>query len=252
MRHDEFARREDDARDLIGALGQLNVSRTPETAANFEAQVMARAAQEPEPRPRFWSRWFDMSWAPGSPSMRLAVAALGIFLLVGSVSQYVTWVNAYWIGIPPDELHQARVQEELWQKNFECAAQLDYESANYASLAGDQVTVVTWACPSGDVLVTLKSVSDEISERSIWVALNEPQLSVDLLDWLTPSAFAASPSRVAQRKKPKITVLCQKRLKNKRLLRRVQYQKGRCADEYIDMRNGKVLKRRKAPCKACR
>ena len=251
MRHDEFAQREDDARDLIDALGQLNASRSSQAAVDFEAQVMARAAQEPEPRPSMWSRWFNMSWTPASPSMRLAVAALGVFLLVGSISQYVTWVNAYWIGIPPDELHQARVQEELWQKNFDCAAQLDYESANYAAIAGDQVTVVTWACPSGDVLVTLKSVSDEISERSIWVALDDPQFSVKLLDWLTPSAFAASPRLVAQRKKPKLTVLCQKRLPNKRLLRRVQYGPRQCVEELINMRNGKVLKRQKSSCKPC-
>lgn len=251
MRHDEFARHEADACDLIEALGKLNVSRDRQASADFETQVMARAAQEPAPRAGLWSRLFDRLWRPVSPPMRLAVAALSLLLLVGAVSQYVTWVKAYWMGISPDELHEAQVQEHLWQKNFDCAAKLDYESANYAAIAGEHVTVVTWACPSGDVLVTLESVSDERSQRSIWVALDEPRLHVERFGWLVPSAFAASPDRVAQRQKPQLSVLCQKRLPEKRLLRRIQQQPGQCVDEVIDTRNGRVVERRKAPCKPC-
>ena len=249
MRHDEFARHEADAHDLIEALGKL--SRDRQASADFETQVMARATQEPVPRRGLWSWVFDMLWGSVSPSRRIAVVALSLFMLVGAVSQYVTWVKAYWMGIPPDELHEARVQEHLWQKNFDCAAQLNYESTNYAAIAGEHVTVVTWACPSGDVLVTLESVSDEISRRSVWVALDTPQLNVELLDWLTPSAFAASPDRVAQRQRPTLSVLCQKRLPDKRLLRRIQHQPGQCVDEVIDTRSGRVVERRKAPCEPC-
>lgn len=249
MRHDEFAQHEAGARDLIEALGKL--SRDHQTSADFEARVMARAAQEPTPRRGLWSWFFDLPWRPVSPSMRIAVAVLSVLILVGAVSQYVTWANAYWMGIPSDELHEARVQEHLWQKNFDCAAQLNYESANYAAIAGEQVTVVTWACPSGDVLVTLESVSNEILQRSIWVALDEPQLNVKLLDWLTSSAFAASSDRAAQRQRPRLSVLCQKRLPEKRLLRRIQQKPGQCVDEVIDTRNGRVVERRKAPCEPC-
>ncbi|WP_218673772.1 hypothetical protein, partial [Candidatus Entotheonella palauensis] len=211
----------------------------------------ARAAQEPAPRRGLWSWLLDLRWGVASPPMRIAMAALSVFILVGAVSQYVTWTRAYWMGISPDALHEARIQEHLWQKNFDCAAQLDYESANYAAIAGEQVTVVTWACPSGDVLVTLESVSDEISQRSVWVALDAPDLNVELLDWLTSSAFAASPDRVAQRQRPRLSVLCQKRLPKKRLLRRMQHKPGRCVDEVIDTRSGRVIERRKAPCKPC-
>ncbi|PON15274.1 hypothetical protein C2W62_24675 [Candidatus Entotheonella serta] len=251
MRHDEFARHEADAHDLIEALGQLAGSRDRQTAADFEAQVMARAAREPVPRRGLWSWLFDRLWIPESPPLQIALAALSVLILVGSVSQYVTWVNAYWMGIPPDELREARIQEHMWQKNFDCAAQLNHTSANYAAIAGDQVSVVTWACPSGDVLVTLASVSDEVSQRSIWVALDAPDIDVHLLDWLTPSAFAASPDRMAQRQRPRLSVLCQKRLPKKRLLRRIQQQPGQCVDEVIDTRNGKVVERRKAPCQPC-
>ncbi len=251
MRHDEFARHEANARDLIEALGQLEGSRDRQTAADFETQVMARAAQEPEPRRGLWSWLFDGAWVPVNPSVRVAVAALSVLVLVGAVSQYVTWINAYWMGIAPDELREARIQEHLWQKNFDCAAQLNYESANYAAIAGEQVSVVTWACPSGDVLVTLASVSGDVSQRSIWVALDAPELNVQLLDWLTPSAFAASLDRVAQRQRPRLSVLCQKRLPQKKLLRRMQQKPGQCVDEVIDTRNGRVIERRQAPCQPC-
>lgn len=183
--------------------------------------------------------------------MRIVVAALGVLVLVGAISQYMTWVNAYWMGIPSDELHEARIQESLWRKNFDCAAQLNHQSKNYAAIAGEQVTVVTWACPSGDVLVTLESVSNEISRRSIWVALDTPQVDVKLLDGLAPSAFAASPERMAQRQKPMMSVLCQKRLSEKQLLRRIQHEPGKCVDEVIDTRTGKVVKQQKAPCQPC-
>ncbi len=249
--HDEFARHEADARDLIEALGKLNASRDRQASEDFETQVMARAAREPASRRGLWSWLFDMLWGPVNPPMRIVMAALRVIILVGAVSQYVTWAKAYWMGIPADELREARLQEHLWQKNFDCAAQLDHKSTNYAAIAGEQVTVVTWACPSGDVLVTLEAVSDEVSPRSVWVALDAPQLNVKLLDWLTPSAFAASPYRVAQRQRPRMSVLCQKRLPKKRLLRRVQKQPGQCVDEVIDTRNGRVIERRKAPCKPC-
>lgn len=253
MRHDEFARHEADARDLIEALGKLTSSRDHQASADFEARVLARADAEPEPVPRrrFWVWFFDAPWVPVSPVMRIAVVGLSVLILIGAVSQYAIWVNAYWMGIPPNELREARLQEHLWQKNFDCAAQLDHKSTNYAAIAGEQVTVVTWACPSGDVLVTLESVSDEISRRSIWVALDEPQVSVQLLDWLTPSAFATSTDQVAQRQRPQLLVICQKRLPKKRLLRRMQRAPGKCVDEVIDMRSGRVVERRKAPCQPC-
>jgi hypothetical protein len=251
VRHDEFARHEADARDLIEALEKLNLSRDRQASADFETQVMARATQEPTPRRGLWSWFFNMPWGPASPSMRIAVAALSVLIFVGAVSQYATWVMDYRMGIPPGELHEARVQEHLWQKNFDCAAKLDYESTNYAAIAGEHVTVVTWACPSGDVLVTLESVTDAVDQRSIWVALDEPQLNVDLIDWLTSSAFAAASDQVAQRQRPKLSVLCLKRLPDKRLLRRIQQQPGQCVDEVIDTRNGRVVERRKAPCEPC-
>ncbi len=254
MRHDEFARHEADARDLIEALGKLTSSRDHQASEDFEAQVLARADAEPEPAPRrgLWAWFFDAPWVPASPPIRMAVAGSSLLILIGAVSQYITWVNAYWMGIPSDGLREARLQERLWHKNFDCATQLDHKSANYAAIAGEQVTVVTWACPSGDVLVTLESVADEISRRSVWVALDAPHEAASLLERLIPSAFAASPEHlVAQRQKPKVSVLCQKWLSKKRLQRRIQRGPNKCVDEVINARNGKVIKRRQAPCEPC-
>ncbi len=252
MRHDEFARHEADARDLIETLGKLSQSHDRQASEDFEAQVLARADAQPTPRRGLWAWFFDGSWIPISPAMRVAVAGLSVMILIGAVSQYVTWVNAYWMGIPSDALREARLQEHLWQKNFDCATQLDHKSVNYAAIASEQVTVVTWACPSGDVLVTLESVADEISRRSVWVPLDTPDEAAGLLEHVISSAFAASHKRrIPPRPRPQLSVLCQKWLPNRLLLRRMQRAPGRCVDEVINPRSGRVVKRAPAPCRPC-
>ena len=57
MRHDEFARHEADARDLIETLGQL--SRDHQSSADFEALVLSRADEVPTPRRGLWTWFFE-------------------------------------------------------------------------------------------------------------------------------------------------------------------------------------------------
>ncbi len=138
----------------------------------------------------------------------------------------------------------------LWQKNFACATQLNRDSSNYAAIAGEHVTVVTWACPSGDVLITVESATEESMQRSVWIALEAPQQRASLFEGLVQEALAAAwPLYAGKRADPVIAVLCQKWLKNKKLiLRRIRRANGRCIDEVINPRTGRVLKRQKASC----
>lgn len=248
MRQDEFARHEEETRDIIEVLGKL--SRDVQASPGFTARVLAQADALPPPR-RGVFRWIaeGVVW-PMSPPVRLALAALGVLLCIGAVSQYVTWINAYLMGVPSGALREARQQEQLWEKNFLCATQLNRSSNNYAATTGDQVTVVAWACPSGDVLVTLESATEESLQRSVWVPLNGAQKAASLLDGLVSEAMAAPPLHVAKKKAdPVIAVLCQKWLPDKRVKRRIRRADGRCIDEVIDPRSGRVIKRQKAPCK---
>jgi hypothetical protein len=170
--------------------------------------------------------------------------------MIGAVSQYVTWVRAGLMGVPSGLLHEAQLQQQLWQKNFECATQLTQQSANYAAIAGEYVTVVTWACPSGDVLVTLESLSEseKLSRRSVWVPLDSPQNTARFFDELVPQAFASGRPQFAQRSNPVTRVICQKRVHKKLVKRRIQRADGKCEDEWIQVTNGSVVKRQPAPC----
>ncbi len=245
MTHDEFAQHEDEARDLIEALGKL--SRDTQASPNFAARVMAQADQLPAPRRGLWLLR-ALLW-PATPAMRVTAAAFGLIVLFGAVSHYVTWIRAYTMGVPSGALREARLQGRLWQKNFECATQLDQHSANYAAITSEHVTVVTWACPSGDVLVMLESPSDDIAQRSVWVALDFPYESASLLDRVIPPAFAAADAGYAARRVAPITaVLCQKVLSNHVVKQRVQRADGTCEDRFVNTANGRVVKQQKAPC----
>ena len=247
--HDEFAQHEDDARDLVEALGKL--SRETQASPHFAAQVMAQADQLPTPRrsPFTWLQSLPL-W-PTSPGLQLAVAALSIVVLIGAVTQYTTWIRAGLLGIPSGAMREAQLQEMLWQKNFDCATHLNQHSVNYGVTSGDEVSVVTWACPSGDVLVTLESLSDtdDVIRRSVWVALETPQSTASVFDRLVPLAFAAdNPVLLAKRSNPVTGVVCQKRLPDKVVKRRVKRANGQCEDEWIKTTTGRVIKRQAAPC----
>ena len=248
MKHDEFSRHEDDARDLIEALGKL--SRDTQASPGFSARVIAQADQLPTPRRGAFAWLSDLPLWPASPSWQVAAAALCLIVMIGAVSQYVTWVRAGLMGVPSGLLHEAQLQQQLWQKNFECATQLTQQSANYAAIAGEHVTVVTWACPSGDVLVTLESLteSEKLSRRSVWVPLDSPQTTAHFFDELVSQAFASEQLLFAQRSNPVTRVICQKRVHKKLVKRRIQRANGKCEDEWIQVTNGSVVKRQPAPC----
>jgi hypothetical protein len=180
---------------------------------------------------------------------RLAVAVLLILVVMGAVPQYITWFSAYLLGVPADRVYEARAQEMLWQKNFACATQLDHNSSNYALIAGEHVVVVTWACPSGDVLVTVESATDESFRRSVWIPLKMRRRIAQHFPWTVREAVA---EQAFQQAAPMVGVLCQKWLPNHLIKRRIQLGNGRCVDEVLDPRTGRVVQRQPAPCdRAC-
>lgn len=247
MTHDELTRREERHRDLIEALGQLSdAQRAP---ADFLERVLGRAAQLPPPR-RGWLTWAwqRLAW-PHTGVVRLALVVGVLVLLIGAIPQYLTWLNAYVLGVSSETVHQAQVQESLWQKNFACATEIDRSSRNYAVIDGERVVVVTWVCPSGDVLVTLEGAPEETSRRSIWIPLKPYRRTTRQLPLpLREAAAADEVLRLSQNAAPMVGVLCQKWLPNRLIKRRVQLADGRCFDEIVNPRTGQVLSRQEAPC----
>ena len=247
MRHDEFEQHERSAGDIIHAIGRA--SEDVRVPPDFRAQVMAKAEPLTSPRPAHL-HWCSMAltWM-SARLLRVAMALVFVLALGGAIPQYATWFKAFTAGVPSTTLHTALEQERLWEKNFTCATQLDQNSKDYAAIAGDNVHVVVWACPSGDVLVTTESPQEAASPRSVWVPLALSPSGASPWPPLVRQALAAAQRSPAGWRVARITqVLCQKWLSNKRILRRVRLTDGSCRDEVINTRTGRVVRSRPAPC----
>ena len=247
MRPDELDKQERSAQEIIHAIGRASDDvRVP---PHFAAGVMAKAAastRRGRDHRRFAARL--LPWMPQG-RLRVAVAFAFVIAVFGAIPQYGTWFKAFTTGVPSTALHTALEQERLWQKNFACATRLDQNSEDYAAIAGDKVHVVVWACPSGDVLVTTESPLEAALPRSIWVPLTLPVSEAGR--WAPPlqEAFAAGQRRPdGFRLARVVNVLCQKWLRDGRILRRVRLDNGSCRDEVINTRTGQVVQSRPAPC----
>lgn len=183
--------------------------------------------------------------------VRVAFAIVVLLAFLGAIPQYYRWIDSFWLGVSSNQIHQAKIQEMLWEKNFACATQLDQSADGYAAITNEHVVVVTWACPSGDVLVTLESPIDEASRRSVWIPIRRMHRSANLLDLIIPSANAAKHgSRLDKRSAQMVTVLCQKWLPNRFIKRRIKLADNRCVEEIINPRTGDVVQRQKSSCKS--
>ncbi|GIX49655.1 MAG: hypothetical protein KatS3mg131_3866 [Candidatus Tectimicrobiota bacterium] len=233
MTPEELARREAAAHAQVAALRAL--AETERATPGFAARVLAAAGGV---RPRR---------AAALPVPAGLLVLLGLALL-GAVPQYLAWFQALRLKVPPAAVAVARLQEQLWQRNFACAGQLDARSGNYAALTTEAVVVVVWACPSGDVLLTVESPAGAFPRRSLWIAHDDPLLRQGLATlWprLLPVAQAAEKPR---RPAPMVRVLCQRWLPRRLVWRHVQLADGRCQEEVVNPRTGRVVQRRLAPC----
>lgn len=247
MRPDEFEKHEQSAQEIIQAIGRASDGiRVP---THFAARVMARAeASTKRGRVRLRFAGMLLPWM-SSGSLRVAMALALVVAVIGAVPQYATWFKAFTAGVPTAALHTALEQERLWEKNFTCATRLDQSSEDYAAITGDNVHVVVWACPSGDVLVTTESPLETALPRSVWVPFALPPGEASRWTPLILEAFAAGQRRPDRLRLDRIVnVLCQKWLRDGRILRRVRLDDGRCRDEVINTRTGQVVQSRPAPC----
>ena len=105
MTHDEFTRREEEARHLIGTFGRL--SRGVQASPDFASRVMAQAEQIPVPRHGFL-RWLSTGRMGSIPvGRRLVIATACLLVMLGAVPQYMTWISAYLLGVPSGAVSQA-------------------------------------------------------------------------------------------------------------------------------------------------
>ena len=246
MKPDELKRQEDTARHIISALGDLSTD--AQASPGFMNRVMSRAEGISMPHQR-WRTWLaNVLPSPASTAGRFAFAALLVIAIVGAVPQYASWIDAYTSGLSAE---LASLQEDLWNRNYDCSGEFDISSDRSATIEGstDAPGITVWAgCPSGDVLVSFTTM-DGGDDPVWWIPYRNGQKTASLLDLIVPVAHAAtyaqSDNLVAATIKK---VLCQKKLSNGYIVRRILMSDGKCYDETINPRRGKAEKREKAPC----
>jgi hypothetical protein len=202
-----------------------------------------------EHKPASWWQWLIMY-----PTL--------VVSLVGAVPQYKDWVTALRLGVPPGSVAQAEEQQQLWEKNFECARREEPRSVTTPT----NIKVVVTPCPSGDVLVEVDT--PDFGKNIRWIALNTflrqafvvPGIGEAFAAEGHPGAYnrsgsmaggprtASDSSRHAQFRQASSGVVCQKRLSNNHIIRRIRTEGGGCLDEVINPYTGQVVDSRPAPC----
>lgn len=186
--------------------------------------------------PQRWWQWFFI------------YPALGISLLTAA-PQWYDKVGARLQAVKGDSLAAAQEQNLLWRRNLDCTAAPKAWVNNPSNVKIDATI-----CDSGDIFV--RAVTPDNGEHFKWVAVKEVvQQEPEGGSSIFPSANAAtlrsamataSYSTLMPRAQA-VTVLCQKFIDDRHVLRRVQTPEG-CFDEVIDTFNGSVVKRTPAPC----
>lgn len=201
-------------------------------------------------KPVVWWQWMIMY-----PTLMVS--------LIGAVPQYKDWITALHLGVPSRSVAQAEEQRRLWERNFECARREEPRIVTTPS----NIKVVVTTCPSsGDVLVEVNTPDSGKNIR--WIALNTFLREASLAPGIR-KAFAAeghlgaynqSGSTAERRKAASDSarhakfaqassgVVCQKRLSNNYIIRRIRLEGGGCLDEVINPYTGQVVESRPAPC----
>jgi hypothetical protein len=192
---------------------------------------MKKTADYLEKKSLTWWQWILMY-----PTLFIAIS--------GSIPTLMNIFYSVKLDVPFDEVQIAREQNNLWNKNFECAR----TSPIYWSEVDDKgIKIGVTACPSKDVLV---AVNGKIQPSYRWIGFNTFNQTQQMANWLTPAAIATdfpSPIHLAQSNE-EYTVLCQKKLSDTRILRRVKKPNGQCFDQTIDTATGKVIKEVSVKC----
>src|SRR5262245_21617777 len=95
-------------------------------------------------------KWWQ--WVLLYPSLIVGLSSA----LIGAVPQYLTWFQAARIGVPPNQLFNAQTQNDLWNKNADCAKTLPPPIS-----IEENIRVSVNACSSGDVLVKVMYPNDK-------------------------------------------------------------------------------------------
>jgi hypothetical protein len=181
-------------------------------------------------RPKKWWQWILLY--PG-----LAISILG------SIPTYFELADSFNFGVPYGRVFEAKEQNQLWQKNFQCS-----QNASFTPITNKyKVEVASTVCESGDVLIRSKRPEwDDPVFR--WISLDAivPDGDASKLGdifGLSSTAYASESDNFLLAK----SVICQKWIGEGQLLQRIQTASG-CQDQIINTYSGQVVSSSPAPC----
>lgn len=170
--------------------------------------------------------------------------------IIGAAPTALTAYQSFKHGIPYGEVSHRLAQWELWTKNADCAAKLDYKEVD-TNRAKINVAVCK---DTGDIAIRIAAPDG----RSIneWIAFDRLDRSVtpysiwDLLASTVRASPAASRTRalnfrVAERSA--LRVICQSTVDKAKIVRIVE-EAGRCYREIFSPFQGRVERREEVPC----
>ena len=189
---------------------------------------MKTSSHSPKPK-RPWWQWILMY-----PTLAVAI--------VGAVPQYQQWVWALVRGIPlGSDVTELQDQDSAWQQNLDCLARI----AHITPQSETPYAIDLLACPSGDILLTVKPINTSVQAVSRWIITNKLFQAPTRSAWI-PSAFAQTPAPSPNTAQPERVIDVRK--DGSQVIRRVQLSNGSCIDQVIDSYTGRHLGDKPAPC----
>lgn len=146
---------------------------------------------------------------------------------------------AYQNDIAYEHVNEARSQNRLWEKNFDCIRE---DKEVYVATTDSSDIVKVAACEgTGDVIVEVNFQDGRKIAK--WVAFDKVCNICEGSLWDMATVHAESQTY-------RVVVICQKWLDHVRLFRRVSVH-GVCYDEVVNTLTGKIEKRTEVECRPC-
>lgn len=164
--------------------------------------------------------------------------------IIASIPTFVELRSSAKLGVDYGKSQEAIEQRDAWSRNLSCG-QAPYDWY----VTPNNVKVDATICRSGDVLVRYELPMGKGSYK--WVEVGGS--SSETISSIIGETYFLS---VAENNRENLfaqsaTVICQRWIDNRRILRRISVPGRGCFDEIVDTYTGNVERQTSAPCTSC-
>jgi hypothetical protein len=182
--------------------------------------------------PRKWWQWFLLY-----PTLIIAI--------IGAVPQFYQWARAATAGVPISGVFSGGTNKyletsEAYERNLACLTGREITRVKPQTQTSYSIELVP--CPSGDILITLRSLINQDLQKSDWIITKDlfPRITLRSMGTVA-QATSAPPSGGA------VEIVDIKK-QGSVLTKRVRLANNTCVDETVDTFTGRLLSRSAAPC----